>query len=69
MASGIDNLLDALQQSGVDVDDIGGDRGTSPKNEGKAEEVSSEGGSAAASRSAEWEGAAAPVAAMGSRRR
>ena len=49
MASGIDNLLDALQQSGVDVDDIGGDRGTSPKNEGKAEEAPSEGGSGSGS--------------------
>ena len=49
MASGIDNLLDALQQSGVDVDDIGGDRGTSPKHEGKAEEAPSEGGSGSGS--------------------
>ena len=33
MASGFESLLEALRQSGVDVDEIGGGRGNGPKSD------------------------------------
>ncbi len=49
MASGIDNLLDALKQSGVDVDDIGVGRGNGSKSADNVVDAEASGAGAGAS--------------------